>query len=314
MADLSAPYEVSVFRFDRKTGSGASCGGTLVSNRHVITAAHCLTNKKDPLDLHKHRVVIGYGSQIRSKQTQVEAVDAKIFPDYLPSGQSDKYDIAVVEIKPVEFGKTVQRMAIYDGSLDPGQKLLTVGWGGVNGGKPGPNALKGVTLVVGEPDECRKRVAEFDSSNGPRVCTLTDSTPGDGICMGDSGSSISIERNGKQQLVGLSSLIYFGSNMQCAGPGSMSLFTHVSYKLDFIIKSTGLTREYLLGGGTDGGRGDTQTSSGSSSKTCDSDNDNDNEPSSGSSSSSSDSDHAPTPSEATVTVTKTLWIVMTWPG
>ncbi|KAJ1849504.1 hypothetical protein LPJ70_000434 [Coemansia sp. RSA 2708] len=235
----TAPFEVSVATIRGNIAS--TCGGTLISPRHVITAAHCLL----PYNT-SYPVKIGYNSQNKSQQTVVQATKVTIHPKYIANEDDSRYDIAILEIPSVKFSKHTQRMPIYNATVGPGQDLLAVGWGKVESSKIARDALRGTTVVVGGVQECQEYKRDFLGASDARVCALGRLTPGAGICGGDSGSSVSIAHKGQQYFVGLSSRIVFFNGDTCGGKDSASFFVRIGYFLDYIAESTGLTHEYLL--------------------------------------------------------------------
>ncbi|KAJ1896180.1 hypothetical protein LPJ66_004143 [Kickxella alabastrina] len=244
MTDPLSPETVAVYRYI-DTGK-SNCGGTLISNNYAVTAAHCLILQTDELYPAKN-ISIGYNNKDRRLQTEATALDVIIHPEYFASKRNAKFDIAVVKINPIEFNKNTKRMPIYDGPVYEGQNLLTMGWGTMEDGAKDPDMMRGVLVIAGNSTMCQRFVPEFKDNNGPQICTLHANTPYQTTCQGDSGTGLAIAVGGKMMFAGLTSTTYNIDEFPCGNPTGAEFFVRISYQLDFIMKNTGLSKEYLLG-------------------------------------------------------------------
>ncbi|KAJ2100225.1 hypothetical protein GGI09_002381 [Coemansia sp. S100] len=228
------PYVVSL-NLTLPEGSGL-CGGTLITDRIVVTAAHCVMDPDIGTLLPPGKVRVGLGSQKQRQQHFVPALEIHVHPEFQPPVSTN--DIALIVIKPITPNATVHIAAIYAGHIPPMSRLTAVGWGmtSANGGfNSVPNSLQETELVVGSQQDCSEFVPGYESSDGPQICTENKLLLGKDTCQGDSGTGVFITVDGHKYLAGLTS---YGANLlgdpTCALDDGFGVYTRVSYFRSFI--------------------------------------------------------------------------------
>nr|QDC23055.1 venom serine protease 2 isoform S1 [Cupiennius salei]QDC23056.1 venom serine protease 2 isoform S2 [Cupiennius salei]QDC23057.1 venom serine protease 2 isoform S3 [Cupiennius salei] len=203
------------------------CGGTLITDRHVITAAHCL-KERFPEDI---AVDVGDYSLKEKRGKQIlNSRNLTRFPEYIKT--SFHTDIAIVELEhPVQFrsGLMTARLPPPDLDLKPGTTVSVYGWGRLSYYGDHPDVLNSVDLPVVDSKQCQPK---FVSRIEPAMI-CAGGQKGKDACIGDSGSGLVVRLDNKFVLCGV---VSFGR--RCALPDVPGVYTRVSSFVDWILKQT----------------------------------------------------------------------------
>ncbi|XP_012221794.1 serine protease gd-like isoform X2 [Linepithema humile] len=197
------------------------CAGSLVTNKHIITAAHCCkidqTNHNVPpsvlyVSLGRYRLREWYepGSVNR------EIVSYTIHPDYTHMGNGDS-DLAILVLRtPVQFSPTIKPVCMWFGQTNlqsvVNKSGYVIGWGRDEFGNPYLAEPRMTRVPIVSQEECLwsdMRFAGF-TSNRTFCAGLRD---GSGPCNGDSGSGLVLhDATGRYQLRGIVSRSLYDHN------------------------------------------------------------------------------------------------------
>ncbi|EDV41555.1 uncharacterized protein Dana_GF17450 [Drosophila ananassae] len=218
------------------------CGGVLISERYILTAAHCLSQAA-ALDLHITAVRLGEWDtstnpdcQYHEDTKQAEcappyqdiAVEQQVpHPDYNSTNLSQLFDIALIRLAaPAELSEFVEPICLPNKQLraDELEGLLTelAGWQA----KSSPRMQKS-TVTISSIEECQQKYsAQSLKIQSSQLCGLANAKE----CHGNAGGPLMLFKNDGYLLGGL---VSFGP-VPCPTTGWPDVYTRVASYIDWI--------------------------------------------------------------------------------
>jgi len=221
------------------------CGGTLLTDKHVLTAGHCLFDYSDePFEPSDIRVVVAEHDQYHTSDgVRHEIRSYKNHPQF--NDFTLNYDFSMLHLaSPVELGDRAIPACLPDlrfsGDKLVGKYLTVSGWGReniretANDGYEYPELLQSVDLPVLSQEDCRELFGSSDITNSMMCAGYTSG--GIDSCSGDSGGPLTYNENGRSYLIGV---VSWGHVVGCGKPGYPGVYARVTTALDWIHKELG---------------------------------------------------------------------------
>ncbi|XP_077487758.1 coagulation factor IX-like [Amblyomma americanum] len=234
----SHPWQV-LFRLP---DSPAHCGGALLNERWVLTAAHCFELLGKGAQPSQLQVLLGKHNQFVSEPYQLAARIESVFshPDY--DRVSQDADIALVKMdSDVEFSDYVRPAALGDPDFvkkeffsKPDVHGVVSGWGKTEN-TDHSKVLQEIRVPIKSPVIC-KASTELEITDNMFCAGYSKGQTHRDTCEGDSGSPFVVESNGKFYVVGI---VSFGEQ-SCLSKGKYGFYTKVHKFTPWIRKSAGL--------------------------------------------------------------------------
>nr|AYN79047.1 cocoonase 4 [Heliconius aoede] len=216
------PYQVHLLI--SRDGEFFECGGSIISNKTILTAAHCLAGASS--------VYVRLGATSSSDEGETIASNKLTqHPKY--SKKTYDYDIGIVTLdNPIKLDgvKTkIVRLTDKDTQVKPGQNVIVSGWGATSENGDGSDSLLAVDVPIVSNDECRKVYRSLTI----RMFCAGVPQGGKDACQGDSGGPAVIKSDGIQ--VGVVS-----HGIGCARKGYPGVYISVASVRDWIKQVSGV--------------------------------------------------------------------------
>ncbi|XP_077971113.1 uncharacterized protein LOC120346587 [Styela clava] len=240
VVEHSWPWMVDVMKRRIKPTAGKpayyhSCGGTLVSPRHVISALHCFsmdTSKYKPGELGPdpikgRRIYVGKHDHGKITGEGYEIVKIRRHPQGYIQNRRSEFDIVLITSeKEITFSDKVQPACLpkFKAVKPEGTWCWAYGWGRTFG-TGGKGFLKQVKLEIGDIQACRTAWRRDSIKLEMHVCAGKEI--GQDTCGGDSGGPLTCEEHGKAILYGVTS---YGKS--CA-TGLYAVYAATSFSMEW---------------------------------------------------------------------------------
>ncbi|XP_069357189.1 serine protease gd-like [Maniola hyperantus] len=233
------PWLVAIFK--RKFSSlSYICAGTLVSDRHVITAAHCM-QRRNTFTAIKNLVVRAGVYNLEDWSDDDITVTRGLAEAFIHNAYNSSTlanDILVLTLdKIVPLSENIKPACLWSGNTNlnmiVGKSGFVAGWGANEMGTGGKGEPRMVRMPIVSTETCRSSKPEFHKLTSSKTLCAGDQS-GAVPCLGDSGGGLYILENERWRIRGVVSLSLWSDGDTECNVDDYIVFTDTAQYLPWI--------------------------------------------------------------------------------